>query len=355
MRIFQLALEQLVERFAVEHANVGQERLEEVISTALKSQTPSIARKLLDTLKAKAPEMLREHRELDAGFRERNFRRWREGFDLLEMLIVLAEESGSDFNTEFRPQAVQENNLVFEAVCGLHARAVLIAREVLCLLEGGFADGALARWRSVHEIAVVTGFLSERDNQLAERYLLAREAQAYKAIIEYQTNLPRTGLDPFTEKEIQQATGLRDRLVQKYGAAIQRDYGWAAEALGNKNPTFRNLEQAVGLDHLRPYFRWASEHVHAGHKPHATLLGNSESVQSVLLAGQSNSGLTEPAIQTALSLTQATAAFLLLQCNFDHLVISQVLLDLVGELQETFSRVERETLGRARASANTDA
>ena len=326
----------------------------EVFGTAIKNKVPDIAKGLLKSLKEKAPGMLREHRESDSGFRERNFQRWAEGFDLLEMLIVIAEESGSDFNTEFRPHAVQQSSFVFEAVCGLHARAVLVAREVLCLLEGGFADGALARWRSLHEIAVVSAFLSERDNQLAEKYLLSRDAQACKAIIEYQAKVSRTGLDPFTDEEIQRAVRLRDKLVGQYGAVIQRDYGWAAEALGNKSPTFRDLEEAVGLDHLRPYFRWASDHVHAGPKPHATFLGASESVQPLLLAGQSNSGLTEPAAQTALSLTQATAAFLLLDSNFDHLIISQILLDLVDELNETFIQIERETLERARAAANID-
>jgi hypothetical protein len=352
MKILQLVLEQSLERLAIEHADLGEERLAKAIGTAIKEQVPNAAKILLHDLKVKAPEMLREERELDTGFRARNYQRWREGLDLLCMLIVIAEESGSDINTEFRPQAVRQGNLVFEAVCSLHARAVLIAREVLCLLEGGFADGALARWRSLHEIAVVSGFLSERDNQLAEKYLLAREAQKYKAIIEYQDRFPRTGLEPFGEKEIQQAKTLRDKLVQKYGTAIQRDYGWAAEALG-KDPTFRNLEKAVGSDHLRPYFRWASEHIHAGYKPHATFLGTSESPQSILLAGQSNSGLAEPAVQTALSLTQATAALLLVEPSFDHLVISQILIDLVGEVQETFIRVERETLMRARTDATT--
>jgi hypothetical protein len=354
MRILQQGLEEAIRQFSAEHPNLSEERLAEAFGTALKNGFPDVAKGILKRLKEKAPEMLREHRELDAGFRERNFQRWREGLDLLEMLIVIAEESGSDFNAEFRPKAVQQNNFVFEAVCGLHARAVLVAREILCLLEGGFADGALARWRSLHEIAVVSAFLSERDNQLAERFLLSREAQACKAILEYQTKVPRTGLDPFTDEEIQRAIGVRDELVQRYGAAIQRDYGWAGEALANKSPTFRDVEEAVGLDHLRPYFRWASDHVHAGHKPHATFLGTSETVQPVVLSGQSNSGLTEPAAQTGLSLVQATAALLLVEPNFDHLVISQMLLDLVGEVQETFVRIERETLERARADENTN-
>jgi hypothetical protein len=169
MKVLQLALEQSFERIAAEHPDLDAQRFAKVMDKAIKEQLPNVAKNLLNRLKAKAPGMLRKHREMDAGFSARNFERWREGFDLLQMLVVIGEESGSDFNTEFRPKAVEQRNLVFEAVCGLHARAVLVAREILCLLEGGFADGALARWRSLHEIAVVSAFLSERDNELAER------------------------------------------------------------------------------------------------------------------------------------------------------------------------------------------
>jgi hypothetical protein len=83
MKILQQSLEQVLEQFAREHAGAGEERLAKAIGTAIQDQTPKIARNLLNTLKARAPEMLREHREMDAGFRERNFQRWREGLDLL--------------------------------------------------------------------------------------------------------------------------------------------------------------------------------------------------------------------------------------------------------------------------------
>jgi len=348
-------LERVLERFTAEHPDVGEDRLAEAISTAIKEQLPNAGKNLLNSLKAKAPEMLREHRELEASFRERNFDRWREGLDLLQMLVVIAEEAGSDFNAEFRPRAAKENNLVFEAVCGLHARAILVAREVFCLLEGGFADGALARWRSLHEIAVVSGFLSERDNQLAERYLLAREARKYDTMMEYQRHASRTGLEPFSNEEVGAAQAVQAELVRRYGKGITRDYGWACNELGKGNDRvfLYDLEKRIGMDHLRPYFTWACDYTHAGYKPHNTLLGTSESSEPVLLTGQSNSGLAEPAVQVALSLTQTTAALLLLEANFDHLVICQSLLDLVGEVQETFARIEYETLKRARASAET--
>ena len=64
----------------------------------------------------------------------------------------------------------------------------------------------------------------------------------------------RTGLDPFTDEEIQRAVRLRDKLVGQYGAVIQRDYGWAAEALGNKSPdsfgTWKKRSAWITFDHI---------------------------------------------------------------------------------------------------------
>jgi len=116
------------------------------LSEVLQSKIiPECAASVLDELKQRAPDMLREHREMEEGFQARNFERWAQGFDLLEMLIVIAEETGGAINDADRPTAVEENNAQFEAVVTLHARAVLVVREILCLLKNGFADGALGR------------------------------------------------------------------------------------------------------------------------------------------------------------------------------------------------------------------
>jgi len=43
-------------------------------------------------------------------------------------------------------------------------------REIAVLLRSGYADGAHARWRTLHEISVVAALLKEHGEELAERW-----------------------------------------------------------------------------------------------------------------------------------------------------------------------------------------
>ena len=196
-------------------AGVDEGNLAEVVQREL---IPQCAASLLDELRQRAPDMLREHREIEEGFRSRHFERWAEGFDLLEMLIVISEETGEAINHFDRPGAVEENDVQFEAVVTLHARALLVSREILCLLKGGFADGALGRWRTLHEVAVVAQFLSVHDRDISERYLLHRQIQAHKAMLQYQKYQQVANLEPFDQSDVCVLTEARTRILAKHGS-----------------------------------------------------------------------------------------------------------------------------------------
>ena len=113
---------------------------------------------LLKALYERLPVMLADHGKQDAGFRRRCYRRWRDGLDQLKMFIVMRKEYGSTFNQRERPRAVREQSYTFEATVALHARAIRVSNEILALLCEGFPDGALSRWRTLHEIAVAATF-----------------------------------------------------------------------------------------------------------------------------------------------------------------------------------------------------
>ena len=89
---------------------------------------------VLANLRSRAPEMLSEHAELRNTFEEHISQKCK-ALELLEMLIVIATESGDEFNKEFRPSASQSNDLVFGVLTRLHARSCHIANEVLTLLK----------------------------------------------------------------------------------------------------------------------------------------------------------------------------------------------------------------------------
>jgi hypothetical protein len=347
-------LHKLIEEHIAEFVSEGKiggdatEAIEAAAERAFHDALPEVAALLLDDLKQKAPEMLRERHSVAVGFRRRHHRRWRLGFDLLEMLCAICEEAGSDFNTEKRPKAVETDDVVFETLVTLHARALLVANEILWLLRGGFADGALARWRTLHEIAVIAHFLAQSERETSERYLLSFHIQAHRAICQYQEYADRAGLEPFPQEEVEQARQMRDEVVARYGPSIKHEYGWAARALGKANPSLHDIERSVSLDHWRPRYKWASQYTHANYKPSATLLGMSEANEPLLLVGPSNSGLTDPAHMMAISLVQVTLTLILREATFDGLVVSTILMQLSDEIGETFVQTEWSSLERHR-------
>jgi hypothetical protein len=52
-------------------------------------------------------------------------------------------------------------------------------------------------------------------------------------------------------------------LAQKYGPEFRREWGWAAQALKVKKVTFTLIAAQIKMEFMRPYFRSASEQIHA--------------------------------------------------------------------------------------------
>lgn len=232
----------------------------------------------------------------------------------------------------------------------LHARALLVAREVLCLLYGGFPDGALSRWRTLHELTVVALFLREHDGELSHRYLASFHFNALRAARQLNEFAGRANLNPYSLKEMAEFELRCKALEPTFGKEMRNEYGWAAMVLNNPKPTFSDIERAVKLDHWRPRYKWASQHTHGGHRPIGTLLGTAESSNPVFLVGQSNSGFTDPIHMTAISLTQVTHALLSQNPNMDQCVVMKILADLSEAIGPLALSLERRALARARAS-----
>lgn len=70
-------------------------------------------------------------------------------------------------------------------------------------------------------------------------------------------------------------------------------------------------------------------------------LGLSEANEEVLLAGPSNSGMTDPADLTALSLTQISAGLLIIYSNIDSLVTQQVVKKMNEDIGELFLEADK--------------
>jgi len=134
----------------------------------------------------------------------------------------------------------------------------------VCLLKAGYADGAYACWRSLHELAVTAYFLLEHRGDTPHRYLDHAAIERSRAATQYQQHCQTLGHEPFSAEELAELKKGFDEAIARYGEPFEGDYGWAAEALRNPRPTFTQIEASLDMSHWRPYFRLACQSVHAG-------------------------------------------------------------------------------------------
>lgn len=299
----------------------------------------SLAHSLYVDTKKDGPRFLAAAKQFRRGFEGRLQRRWMKAIDLFDLTAQLALDAGSNFNGSHRPQASADTDFVFEALCRLHARACLTTSEVRALLVSGHATGAMARWRTLHELAVVAFFIKERGGDVAERYLLHAAIESAKAGEEYQDSAVDLGNDPLTDEELASLRRRKDDLIKRFGAPFGEQYGWAASSLSNKRPNFSEIEQAVQLQHARGYYRMASLGVHSSARGSYADLGQSQNSPMrpmELTAGPSNAGLADPAIRTLFSLFQCTILFLGTRPDILTVTVSLALSRLYEEATDEF-------------------
>lgn len=233
----------------------------------------------------------------------------------------------------------------------MHARSLLIAREILCMLYGGYPDGALSRWRSLHELSVTAVFLKTQNQEVSHRYLASFPFASLRAAKQLNEHAVRANMTPFTAQEVAAMTARCDAFEARFGKEMREEYGWASVALNNPKPNFAQIEKAVSLDHWRPRYRWASQHTHGGYRPALSLLGTAESMQPVHLVGQSNSGFTDPIHMTAISLNNATSSLLIIRPTVDNIIFLRIISDLSNEIGDVAVAVEKESFAKAQAKS----
>lgn len=242
------------------------------MSAALNDSAERTANGIVETLRENAPAML-EHRQREREeFEKRLAEHWGRAFDLSEMARKVSHETGEFFYAKHVPPD-GERDFLFEALGRLLARACRMAEEVLVLMKACYGQAALARWRAIHEVAVVAQFLLESGDETAERYFEHEAVETWRAMLEFQKHAEQLGETPYSEEEVAAAQSAVDQLIQKYGSRFRRGYGWAQDTLAErdaaylkKDATFSALEQAVGAAHFRPHYRMASHGVHANPK-----------------------------------------------------------------------------------------
>jgi hypothetical protein len=319
--------------------------IEQFCDTQFPKIIPDVARRtsktVLKDLRCRWPnEYALQNKDL-SGFRKRLEDRWGKPLGLLRMLLTMVREwcQGAHERESTRKRAKPEQ--VPELLIRLLVRACQVTDEILCLLENGFADGAMARWRTLHEITVVATIISQHGETIAERYLAHQAVESKKAMDKYLACYQQLGYRALPVREQQKIIGNYDKAIAQYGKPFKTDYGWAASHLKNDRPSFADLEVAAGRSDMRAHYQMGNDNIHAGVKSMFIRLGLLENYTG-LLSGRSNAGLTEPGQNAALTLTQLAALVCMSEPGFDDLVVGEMIVTLKYEIPQAFGRPDRQ-------------
>ena len=194
-----------------------EEFIHETVTEFMPELVTTSSSSILKTLRQQWPKEYRRKGHELKGFRKRLNLRWNKAIEALNMCVSIAQELGEGGSELLRESHSSDSPCLVEVLPRLHARSCQITNEVIALLETGFADGAMARWRTLHEIAVVTTLLSEKGEKLAQRYRDHRLIESYRAAKDYKACSERLGYEPIEESKFQEIKTSYEELKEKYG------------------------------------------------------------------------------------------------------------------------------------------
>ena len=307
-------------------------QMTQLFKTFSKEVINPFSQKVRIKLDENSNEMLNYQRNIMEGFENRLYNRWKIPLDLLECLIHVTLKSGQKKRTKLSKINDAESNSKADALFQIHARALQISNEIVVLLKSGYPDGANARWRTLHELAVISFFLSKNSNVVSKRYLEHQSVKRYKEARDYNANCKKLGDTAISRRELNSLKREKESLCSQYADDFEKDFGWIPSSLLPQRH-FRALEDSVKLGKLHPYYNLACDSVHGGSKGFYRLGLKLEQQEKLLLAGPSNYGLVDPIQNTAISLSQITVCLLALQPDFEDIVTMRVTYRYVEDIK----------------------
>jgi hypothetical protein len=317
--------------------------LEESLPKLIQETIDDCVNSSLRSYRKSAAKTLHKIRNATKGFENRIFKRWKPAFDHLEMMWQISQELGEAHSKDFDTENPEDTHIVMGAISEIFPKALIVTQEIICLLKGGYPDGALARWRSLHELTVSAMYILEEGKEPALNYMLSFHFSARRAAHQLNEHAERARLEPFSDEMLQTFDNRCAEAEKQLDRKFDRDKNGEWPAINVAHRNYADIERHVGMDHWRPRYKWASRHTHADFVPNDKLLGMSEAKDHVTLVGASNSGFADPLMMTAISLAQITNTYRSVTPNLDRIVHSRVILELSNEMNDIAIKTRDDT------------
>lgn len=301
------------------------------IPNAIADVAELIGKHILDEAHENTLQLRKTHIERAKTVR----RMWGNAIEQLDFLRHMVLEWDS-VATELRQGCYTHPDTAF-ALNKLNRRAYEIVGEIITLGQSGYADGALARWRSLHEICVIAMFLAARSDRCAQMYLSHHVIEELRLFYLDNASGTATAINALRDRYARDLRKQKTEMVKRFGKAFAGDYGWASVELGQSKTTFRDLEKHVGLETLRRGYQQANSTVHGGALATLSRISLGPSVVDSSEVPPAY-GCEVAANYAAASLSMMVAELCLKTENADLIAMNMVIYNCASKLRELLAR-----------------
>lgn len=354
--ILQNLIKEEVEKKLKNGEKIDDEKLQSVIQELYSPEKiHEYADPIYQSLLEQGPTMVEEERLMNQEFESRLQLTWLPAFYSISSVIKIAEETAGELIDYYMEKhAKKEGNqyyvsLTFDVLLKLYSRSIVLSKEIKKLLESGFADGAMSRWRSLHECNVYFRILTMNYNDenftkdIVHKYFEYSTIEKYQELNHYRNNDCEFDLEDPHYKKIKDEY---DEILEKHGKNFRRPYSWAKSVFPKKKRIyFSDLEKKSGIDHLANYYKQANYQIHSSPTGLYNSLGNiqDERVKEYgFILGPSNYGLSIPGQLTIISLAQISTSLLLLESNMDKMIRVSIFQRYVEDATIKFDEIQKE-------------
>jgi hypothetical protein len=225
------------------------------------------------TMLADADPALRARESRDTA-RDEKLHGWEERIDQLERLSFWASELVADFA---KRTVVLEPSVRRDVLQDMASWADGTANEVVTLLRTNHPQGALARWRRLHEYAVLASFLRGSDEETADMFIAHERLRNDRETVRIYRISKEYGYERDRREFVQAAQARIDQTLANYGPDFGMEFTWAHGVTYNshsryrraydkgrrRSPTMADLAELVGLAQFATDYSLASSAVHA--------------------------------------------------------------------------------------------
>jgi|AKZA01.1.fsa_nt_gi hypothetical protein len=233
-------------------------------------------------------------------FLARQEQKWCRAFvasESMYIMILEAAEAYVEATNKLPQDELRKKYYTFTAMLHIHGRALQQFLEIITLMKNGFADGAYARWRSMYELAIISSFITEHGEIVAEAFIKSSETE--------------------------------DR------------YEWARASgvfpAQKKYISFNDIQKSCDIDNTvwRQQYDLANKTVHASPQGTFKRLSNAGGID-IIPVGRSDYGITTPAEHSAISLAQITIMFFAIHSAGDSTLAMKYIHNWLDVIREEY-------------------